>query len=83
MAYIDAAFATHEDSKSHSGVAVFITGVLVYSVLKKQACVTKSPTESELVALSDYVGFIISGVCHIYSFRKCCLYRLFIRIVHL
>jgi hypothetical protein len=58
VAYIDAAFAAHEDSKSHSGVAVFIAGVLVYAASKKQQCVTKSPTESELVALSDYVGFV-------------------------
>jgi hypothetical protein len=58
IAYIDAAFANHDDSKSHSGVAIFVAGVLVYSVSKKQTCVTKSPTESELVALSDYVGFI-------------------------
>jgi hypothetical protein len=38
---------------------VFIAGVLVYSASKKQACVTKkSTTESELVALSDYMGFL-------------------------
>jgi hypothetical protein len=58
IAYIDAAFATHDDSKSHSGVALFVAGVLVYSASRKQTCITKSPTESELVALSDYVGFI-------------------------
>jgi hypothetical protein len=58
ITYIDAAFATHEDSKSHSGVAIFIFGVLVYVASKKEACVTKSPTESELVALSDYIGFV-------------------------
>jgi hypothetical protein len=58
MAYIDAAFATHADSKSHSGIAVFIAGVLVYSSSRKQACVTKSPTESELVALSDNIGLV-------------------------
>jgi hypothetical protein len=57
VAHVDAAFAMHhEDSKSHSGIAVFIAGVLVYSASKKQACVTKSPTESKLVALSDNVG---------------------------
>jgi hypothetical protein len=39
-------------------VALFVAGVLVYSVSRKQACVTKSPTESELVALSDYIGFV-------------------------
>jgi hypothetical protein len=58
VAYVDAAFAMQDDSKSHSGVAIFVAGVLVYSASKKQACITKSPTESELVALSDYVGFI-------------------------
>jgi hypothetical protein len=39
-------------------MALFIAGVLVYSASRKQACVTKSPTESELVALSDYIGFV-------------------------
>jgi hypothetical protein len=58
LAYVDAAFATHDDSKLHSGVAIFIAGVLVLSASKKQSCITKSPTESELVALSNYVGFI-------------------------
>jgi hypothetical protein len=58
IAYINAAFATHEDSKSHSGVAIFVAGVLVYVTSKKQQCVTKRPTESELVALLDYIGFV-------------------------
>jgi hypothetical protein len=58
IAYIDAAFATHPDSKSHSGVTVFVAGTLVYSSSRKQTCVTKSPTESELVALSDNIGLI-------------------------
>ncbi len=30
----------------------------MYSASRKQACVTKSPMESELVALSDYIGFV-------------------------
>jgi hypothetical protein len=54
--YIDAAFAAHDDSKSHSGVALFVAGVLVYASSRKQKCVTKSPTESELVALTDNLG---------------------------
>jgi hypothetical protein len=58
IAYIDAAFATHADSKSHSGVTVFVAGTLVYSSSRKQACVTKSPTESELVALSNNIGLV-------------------------
>jgi hypothetical protein len=58
MTYIDAAFATHDDSKSHSGIAVFVAGVLVFSSSKKHGCVTKSPTKSELVASTDNFGFI-------------------------
>jgi hypothetical protein len=58
IAYVDAAFATHEDSKSHLGVAVFVAGILVFTSSKKQGCVTKSPTESKLVALTDNLGFI-------------------------
>jgi hypothetical protein len=58
LTYIDAAFATHAVSKSHSGMTVFVAGVLVYSSSRKQGCVTKSPTESELVALSDNIGLV-------------------------
>ncbi len=57
-AYIDASFALHGDSKSHTGVAIFMGGALVSAPSHKQKCVTKSPTESELVALSDNLGFI-------------------------
>ncbi len=57
-AYVDAAFAPHVDSKSHTGVAIFIGGALVFAASKKQKCVTKSPTESELVTLTDNIGFI-------------------------
>lgn len=69
--YIDAAYAAHDDSKSHSGVAVFVAGVLVYASSRKQKCMTKSPTESELVALTDnlhlaelfheFIEFITAG----------------------
>jgi hypothetical protein len=58
IAYIDAVFATHEDSKSHSGMAIFVAGVLVYTASMKQACTMKSPTESELVALTDYIRLV-------------------------
>jgi hypothetical protein len=57
-AYIDAAFAAHDDSKSHSGMVVFVAGMLVYASSKKQGCVTKSPTESELVALTGNIGLV-------------------------
>jgi hypothetical protein len=57
-AYVNAAFAAHDDSKSHSGMVVFVAGILVYASSKKQGCVTKSPTESELVALTDNIGLV-------------------------
>jgi hypothetical protein len=35
-AYIDAAFALHFDSKSHTGIVIFIGGALVYAASRKQ-----------------------------------------------
>jgi hypothetical protein len=55
--YIDAAFAPHKDGKSHTGIAVFIGGTLVYAASRKQKCITKSPSDSELVALTDNISF--------------------------
>ncbi len=39
-------------------MAIFVAGVLVFASSKKQSCVTKSPTKSELVALSDNLGLV-------------------------
>jgi hypothetical protein len=50
--------ASHADSKSHSGVAVYVGNALVYASSRKQKCMMKSPTESELVALTDNLGLI-------------------------
>ncbi len=55
--YVDAAFASHIDSKSQSGVAIFLGGAMVFGTSRKQKCITKSPTESELVALMDHISF--------------------------
>jgi hypothetical protein len=57
-AYIDASYAIHEDGKSHTGLIVMIGGVAVFSASRKQKCVCKSPTEAELVTLSDNLGFV-------------------------
>jgi hypothetical protein len=57
-AYIDASFATHMDGKSHSGVIVLVGGVGVLFTSKKQKCVSKSPTEAELIALLDNVSLV-------------------------
>jgi hypothetical protein len=57
-AYIDAAYAVHGDSKSHSGVVVYVGDTLVYVSSKKQKCMSKSPTEAELIALTDNLGLV-------------------------
>jgi hypothetical protein len=57
-AYVDAAFAIHQDSKSHTGVIVFVGKTLVYVSSKKQKCMSKSPTEAELIGLTDNLGLI-------------------------
>mmetsp|Transcript_9001 Transcript_9001/g.13045 ORF Transcript_9001/g.13045 Transcript_9001/m.13045 type:complete len:209 (-) Transcript_9001:1-627(-) len=58
MAFIDAAFALHFDSKSHTGVLFVIGGVVVYVASRKQKCIAKSPTEAELVGLTDNLGLV-------------------------
>jgi len=58
LAYVDAAFAPHPDAKSHTGIAVFIGEALAFAASRKQKCVTNSPTDSELVALTDNIGFM-------------------------
>ncbi len=53
-AYIDAAYGVHIDGKSHSGAAMMVgDNALVHVKSGKQSIVTKSSTESELVATSD------------------------------
>ena len=52
--YADAAFGVHPDGKSHTGSCVVIgDSGPVHCSSRKQGIVTKSSTESELVALSD------------------------------
>ena len=55
---MDAAFAPHPNAKSHTGIALFLGEALVFTASRKQKCATKSPTDSELVTLMDYIGFI-------------------------
>jgi len=57
-AYVDAAYALHDDSKSHSGVVLYVGKTLLYVSSKKQKCMSKSPTEEELIALTDNLGFV-------------------------
>ena len=49
--YADAAFMAHDDCKSRTGGCVRVCGGVVATVSTRQKIVTKSSTESELVAL--------------------------------
>jgi hypothetical protein len=51
--YVDAAHFIHADGKGHSGVAITLGKGTVYNSSRKQKLVSKSSTESELIAISD------------------------------
>jgi hypothetical protein len=53
---MDAAYASQDNSKSQSGIVVFLGGAMVFGASQKQKCMTKSPTESELVTLTDHIS---------------------------
>jgi hypothetical protein len=57
-AYVDAVNAIHEDSKSHTGVIIYVGRTLVYVSSKKQKCMSKSPMEAELIGLMDNLGLV-------------------------
>jgi hypothetical protein len=52
-AWIAAAFGTHKDGKSHSGLAIALGNAFLMCKSSKQKIVSKDSTEAELVALSD------------------------------
>jgi hypothetical protein len=43
---------------SHTGIVIFVGGVVVFCASQKQKCISKSPAEAELVTFSDNLGFI-------------------------
>jgi hypothetical protein len=57
-AYVDAAYVLHSDLKSHTGVVIYVGETLVYVSSKKQKCMSNSPTEAELIGLTDNLGLI-------------------------
>jgi hypothetical protein len=56
--YVDAAYGLHEKGESHTGVVLLFRGVVVYVASKKQKCIAKSPTDAEVVALSDNINLV-------------------------
>ena len=53
MAYVDAGYGIHAEGESRSGLVVTLNGTPILCKTSKQAIVTKSSTEAELVALTD------------------------------
>jgi ABC-type nitrate/sulfonate/bicarbonate transport system substrate-binding protein len=53
---VDASFGIHEDGKSHSGLSISLGSGSILSKSVKQRIVTKSSTEAELVAESDFAS---------------------------
>ena len=53
--YTDAAFDVHRDSKSHSGIAIFISGsrCAVFCTSNKQSCLARSSCDSEIITLES------------------------------
>ena len=54
-AFVDASHGVHEDGKGHQGLFVTLGMGPVITKSRKQKVQCKSSTESELVALSDYI----------------------------
>jgi hypothetical protein len=46
------------DSKSHTGMALYIGETLVFVSSKKKKYTSKSPAKAELIALTDNLGFV-------------------------
>jgi hypothetical protein len=57
--WVDAAFAVHEDMKSHTGAIISMGKGALYASSKKQKLNTKSSTEAELVGAGDLMSQVI------------------------
>jgi hypothetical protein len=44
--------------ESHTGTIILFGGVVVYVGSKKQKCIAKSPTDAEVIGLSDNIDLI-------------------------
>jgi hypothetical protein len=60
-AFVDASYAVHPDAKGHTGIIISmgINGGPIYTKSTKQKLVSRSSTESELIALTECVSHII------------------------
>jgi hypothetical protein len=58
-AYIDASFGVHVDGKSRTGIILMLAGAVIGAWSAKQKIVTKNSTESEIVAVSDGLNYVL------------------------
>jgi hypothetical protein len=57
--HVDAAFAVHDDFKSHTGATMTLGTGVVASGSTKQKVNTRSSTEAELIGLDDYIAKVM------------------------
>ena len=55
LAWADASYAVHPDAKGHNGTIVLDSKCLLYAQSSKQKVVSRSSTESELIALHEAI----------------------------
>jgi hypothetical protein len=58
-AFVDASYAVYQDAKSVSGIVLMLGEAVIYVKSSKQKIVTRSSTESELVAISDSLSQVL------------------------
>jgi hypothetical protein len=57
--YLDAAFAVHKDSKSHTGATMMLGSGAIQSVSTKQKITIRSSTEAEFYSLDDILSKVL------------------------
>ena len=57
--YLDAAFAVHNDFKSHTGATMNLGNGSIQSISTKQKVNTRSSTEAELVSMDDIISKVL------------------------
>jgi hypothetical protein len=56
---VDASYAVHPDMKSHTGATMSLGSECLYSMSSKQRLISRSSTESELIAVNDAMSKIL------------------------
>ena len=77
--WIDGAFATHHDMRSHTGGAMSLGKGVIYGTSTQQKLTTRSSTEAELVAVDDCMSQIL-WTCYFlaaqgYNINDCIVYQ--------